>query len=373
MKLKAAKKHIILPLIFLMIYIFIAAIPLGPDVYCMPLWICSLIPNRAQSAIATFNKETISNIQAAPEEYTGKALKSLITGNRFGYFTEEGALLRSSLITDRATASAKAWTEYTEQAVNTPLYKPNGEKITSIDDAGFVHIDEDRFYLFEPGGNAVAEYDEKGKRLWRQIHTAPITAFNSSPKGSIIGYSDGKLVYIDRAGRTKFDFYPGGSNCQVIFGAALSEQGQYAACVCGLDRQRVLLIRMDHAKHKIVYHAYLTGNIRRQVFVDFDQEDKNVIFECAEGMGFIDCEKLVSTIIPEQGAILSWGTHAYKNMTSVLTQHNNRATIFLIEKPMHLRGKIVFSADNPCLIQEGKHFFLATDTHLARIDIQGIQ
>jgi len=373
MKLKAARKHIIFPLIFLTIYIFTAAIPLGPDVYCMPLWICSLIPNRAQSAIATFNKETVSDIQAAPEQYSGKAVKSFITGNRFGYFTEQGELLRSSLITNRATVSAKAWAEYTEQAVNTPLYKPNGEKITSIDTAGFVHIDEDRFYLFEPGGNAVAEYDEKGNRLWRQVHTAPITAFNSSSKGSIIGYSDGKLVYIDRAGKTKFNFYPGGSNYQVIFGVALSEQGQYAACVCGLDRQRVLLIRMDHTKHKIVYHEYLTGNIRRQVFVDFDQEDKNVIFECAEGMGFIDCEKLISTIIPEQGTILGWGTHAYKNMTSVLMQHNNHATIFLIEKPMHLRGKISFSADNPCLIQEGKHFFLATDTHLARIDIQGIQ
>ena len=70
MKLKAAKKHIILPLIFLMIYIFTAAIPLGPDVYCMPLWICSLIPNRAQSAIATFNKETINLLQYLRVLYT---------------------------------------------------------------------------------------------------------------------------------------------------------------------------------------------------------------------------------------------------------------------------------------------------------------
>lgn len=79
-----------------------------------------------------------------------------------------------------------------------------------------MYIDEDRFYLFEPGGSAVKQYGADGKPRWRYLHTAPITAFHSTKGGTIIGFSDGKLVAVDAAGNVLSDFYPGGSDYQVI-------------------------------------------------------------------------------------------------------------------------------------------------------------
>ena len=250
MKMTASdNRFIILPILFLLIYIFAAAVPLGSDIYLKPIWVHTITPDTAQAELEGIDGETETiEKQVAAEQFAGKTPKVFLTESRFGYFTADGELLRSSPVTQRISASSSAWTEYGNDAVKTPIYRPDGSLITVIDEQGFVYIDEDRFYLFEPGGSAVKQYDAEGKPLWRYVHTAPITAFHSTEGGVIIGCSDGKLAALNPAGDVLFDFYPGGSDYQVILGAALSSDGRLAACVCGIDRQRVLLIRIDGNK-----------------------------------------------------------------------------------------------------------------------------
>ena len=372
MKITASNnRFIIFPILFLFIYIFVAAVPLGSDPYFKPIWICDIIPNTAQAELEGIGEAAeTSEIRSPAEQFDETTPKVFFTESRFGYFTASGKLLRSSPIRQRISASAAAWTEYESNAVKTPIYRPDGSLITVIEEPGFVHVDEDRFYLFEPGGSAVKQYDADGKAVWRYLHTAPITAFHSTESGSVIGFSDGKLTCLDSSGNILFDFYPGGSNYQVILGAALSTDGRFAACVCGIERQRILLIRIDGNKYKIVHHRYLDGNLRRQVFVDFDESGENAVFECAAGIGFIDCERLVSGIIPQQGTLLASGQYPYKNIMAIISQQEQTATLSIIETPSYVIGKTSFPSKNAFLVQEQKALFLATDTKLARIDIQ---
>ena len=372
MKMTASdNRFIILPILFLLIYIFAAAVPLGSDIYLKPIWVHTITPDTAQAELEGIDGETETiEKQVAAEQFAGKTPKVFLTESRFGYFTADGELLRSSPVTQRISASSSAWTEYGNDAVKTPIYRPDGSLITAIDEQGFVYIDEDRFYLFEPGGSAVKQYDAEGKPLWRYLHTAPITAFHSTESGVVIGFSDGKLAALDSAGNVLFDFYPGGSNYQVILGAALSSDGRLAACVCGIDRQRVLLIRIDGNKYKIVHHRYLEGNLRRQVFVDFDVKGKNAVFECAEGIGFIDCGRLISGIMPQHGTVISGGQNPYKNIMAIISRQEQRSTLSFIEAPAYIVGKTTFPSKNTFMVQEQETIFLATDTKLARIDIK---
>ena len=364
-------RFIIFPILFLFIYIFAAAVPLGSDIYFQPVWVRTITPDTAQAELEGLGSEAENtNSQMSAEQFAGKTPKVFLTESRFGYFTADGELLRSSPVTQRISASSVAWTEYGSDAAQTPIYRPDGSLITVIEEPGFVYIDEDRFYLFEPGGGAVKRYDANGKPLWRYLHTAPITAFHSTESGVIIGFSDGKLVNLDSAGNVLFDFYPGGSDYQVILGAALSTDGRLAACVCGIDRQRVLLIRIDGNKYKIVHHRYLEGNLRRQVFVDFDIQGENAVFECAEGIGFIDCDQLISGIMPQNGIVLGSGQIPYKGITAVISKQEQISTLAFIEAPICVIGKTSFPSENTFLVQERKTIFLATDAKLARIDIK---
>ena len=364
-------RFIIFPVLFLIIYIFAAAVPLGVDLYLKPIWVRAIMPDTAQAELEGMGSEAEdANPQAAAEQFIGKTPKVFLTESRFGYFTADGELLRSSPVTQRISASSAAWTKYGSDAAKTPIYRPDGSLITVIEEPGFVYIDEGRFYLFEPGGSAVKQYGTDGKPRWRYLHTAPITAFHSTESGVIIGFSDGKLVALDSTGNVLFDFYPGGSDYQVILGAAISGGGQLAACVCGIDRQRVLLIRIDGNKYKIIHHRKLEGNLRRQVFVDFDIKGKNAVFECAEGIGFIDCDRLLSGIMPQRGTVISGGQNPYKNITAIISRQEQSSTLSFIETPSYVVGHISFPAKNTFLVQEQKTIFLATDTKLARIDIK---
>lgn len=365
------KRFIIFPFIILLLYIFAAAVPMGDDPYLCPVWIRDIQPDAAQAELEGIEEEKAGeNPQAAAAQFTGKVPLAFLTDARFGYFTEEGELLRTAPITRRMSVSASAWTEYGSNAARTPIYKPDGSLITVIDEPGFVYIDEDRLYLFEPGGSAVKQYDSDGTVRWRYLHTAPITAFHSAESGAVIGFSDGKLVCLDAAGAVVFETYPGGSDYQVILGAGISKDGHFVACVCGINQQRVLLIRVDGTKYKIVHHRYLMGNLRRQVFVDFDDSGSNALFECSEGIGFIDCRRLVSGIIQEKGTVLASGEHPYKDMITVISRQDQTATLSLIEAPGYMLGKTAFMSKNIFLRQDQKKIFLATDKKLIRIDIK---
>ena len=365
------KRFAIFPLIVLCIYIFAAAAPLGQDIYFRPVWIRDITPDAAQAALEGLEEEKAGdNPQAAAALFHGKTPKAFMTDSRFGYFTAEGEILRSSPIVMPVSASSAAWTEYRLDTSSTPIYRPDGSLITTIEEPGFVYIDEDRLYLFEPGGSAVKQYGTDGKPIWRYLHTAPITAFHTTKSGAVIGFSDGKLVCLDPAGRTVFDFYPGGSDYQVILGAAISADGYFAACVCGLNQQRVVLISIDGNKYKVIHHRYLTGDLRRQVFVDFDETGRNAVFECSEGIGFIDCERLVSGIIPQQGTVLASGQFPYKNIMAVVSQQDRLSTLSLVEAPAYILGKTAFASKSAFLMQEQQTLYLATDTKLARIDIK---
>jgi len=364
-------RFIIFPILFLVIYIFVAAMPLGSDLYLEPVWVRSIMPDTAQAELEGIgNAAETADRKVAAEQFVGKTPKVFLTESRFGYFTADGEVLRSSPITQRISASSSAWTEYGSAAAQTPLYRPDGSLITVIEEPGFVHIDEDRFYLFEPGGSAVKQYDADGKPRWRYLHTVPITAFHSSASGAVIGFSDGKLVGLSPSGAVLFDFYPGGSDYQVILGAALSADGQFAACVCGIDRQRAVLIRIDGNKYKVVHHRYLEGNLRRQVFVGFDVKGENAVFECAEGIGFIDCDKLLSGIIPQHGMVLAGGQNPYKDITAIISRQEQNATLSFIEAPIYVVWKTSFLSKNAFLVQDRETLFLTTDTKLARIDIK---
>lgn len=365
------KRFVIFPLIILLLYMFTAAAPLGDDPYLYPMWIRDITPDAAQAELEGIEEERAGeNPQAAAALFAGKVPLAFLTDARFGYFTEEGELLRTAPITRRMSVSAAAWTEYGSNATRTPIYKPDGTLITVIEEPGFVYIDEDRFYLFEPGGSAVKQYGADGTVLWRYLHTAPITAFHSAESGAVIGFSDGKLVCLDSSGTIVFETYPGGSDYQVILGAGISKDGHYVVCVCGINQQRVLLIRVDGTKYKIVHHRYLAGNLRRQVFVGFDENGDSALFECTEGIGFIDCRNLVSGIIQEQGTVLANGKHPYKNMITVISRQDQTATLSLIESPGYILGKTAFASKNIFLQQDQDKIFLATDKKLIRIDIK---
>ncbi len=339
------------------LYFLIASKPLGGDLYFLPLW-SSSVENEVNITKAESSKINFENNRVYP----------FLTRNKFGYFSDDGRIIMSREFAGKVSASSKYWCQYETDSKETIIYDPFGNLVTTIKGIGFTHIVEDKIYLFMPGGYGVAEYNTKGARLWKYEHTAAITAFHSSKEGVVLGYSDGKIAYLDKDGNEVFNFYPGGSAYQVISGVALSNDGKFIACVSGIEKQRILLVHIMARQYKIVKHEYLKGNLYRQVFVAFDNDSSCAIFESNDGIGIIDCKTYQIRFIDEKDRIIDATDD--KKLITILTQQNDVCKLITIEKPFQKIASTTFNASETFLFQDKNKLFIGTTSKISALEIK---
>lgn len=373
MLFKGKTKYIFIGVIILLvIYMFAAAVPMQKDVYLMPVWASSIKNSQTDSI---YIGQEIPSSDELKKNFIGKTPIAFSLGKAFGYFTENGEVLRSETADKRFSISSNAWTTYSGKTLFTDIYLPdefdNQKPFLRIDEPGYVYIDKNRFFLFEPDGSSLSQYSDKGEKIWTYSHTSPITAFQSSSAGCVMGYSDGLLVCLDSDGNKLFSFYPGGSDYQAVMGAAISEDGKQVLCLCGLNRQRVLLISVLDRQHKIVFHSYFKKDLRRQAFTAFDKTGRFAIFESADGIGIIDLKKLKLSLIKEDGFMIGLGSQDKKDLLTVLLQKENECSLLLIDPSGFMIGKTKFKATNAFLIQKENKIYIGTDDKIAALEIRG--
>ena len=344
-------------LVIFLLYFLIASKPITKDLYFLPLW-SSSVENEVDGFTNKLTNQEIENIKVYP----------FLMKNKFGYFSDDGKVIMSREIMDKVSASSSYWCQYGTDAKETKIYNPFGNLVTTIKAIGFVHIVKDRIYLFMPGGYGLAEYSTKGERLWKYEHTATITAFHSNDKGVVLGYSDGRVAYLDKDGNEVFNFYPGGSAYQVISGVALSGDGKFIACVSGIEKQRVLLVHVMAHHYKIVKHEYLKGNLYRQVFVSFDNDSSCAIFESSDGIGIIDCKSYQIQFIGEKEKIVNVCDD--KKLITILTQENDRCKLIIIEKPFKKVATTTFNAYETFLLQDKNKLFIGSGLKISAVEIK---
>ena len=347
-------------IVFLLVYLLLAAIPMGRDFYFEPTWV-RYLPENAE-------EQTPSEQQLREE-----TAEPFVLGTSFGYFTGEGTLLFTGATEERVAISPLGWTTYPHDAEQTTItLAANGARVL-ITEPGYVHLQQDRIYLFHPGGNRVSRYDANGSPLWTRAHSAPITAFNTSPSGTVLGYADGNLSVLDQDGLLLSSLYPGGSDHEVILGASISPDGSLVACVSGIDRQRFIVASRMGNQYRIVYHSYLDGNLRRQAYVHFEQSGRYAFFETATGLGVFDSTALASRVLPIAGRIVATGSDPSNTVFTVLTRVENRFTLSVLEEPDHLIAKTEFAGEHAFLRQQGTTIYLGIDNRISRIDIRGYE
>lgn len=341
----------------LLLYFLIASKPITKELCFLPLW-SSSIENEVDVFESELSKDKAENLRVYP----------FLMKNKFGYFSDDGRILMSREFVGKISASSSYWCQYNTDSKETAIYNPFGNLVTTIKAIGFVHIVRDRIYLFMPGGYGIAEYNTKGTRLWKYEHTAAITAFHSTQRGIVLGYSDGKVAYLDKDGVEVFNFYPGGSAYQVISGVALSNDEKFIACVSGIEKQRILLVHIMARHYKIVKHEYLKGNLYRQVFVSFDDDSSCAIFESSNGIGVIDCKSYQIRFIDEKEKIVDACDN--KKFITILTQQNDRCKLITIEKPFQKIATSTFNSPESFLLQDKNKLFIGSTSKISAIEIK---
>lgn len=349
----SSKKQVVIVvscILFVLLYLIFAVLPADHSLKIKPVWTVSV------------------DKQSGPEASSSAPIPFKL-GQRLGYFTADGSILMTESFPYMATISSSKWATYTQSARNTPFYDSDGNELGTIGLTGFPYFTNAGAFLFLPGGMAFSKVLEDGSEAWSYEYTSPITAFTDSAAGCTAGYADGRLTYFDTEGNIVFSTKPGGSDYEVILGAAVSGSGEYSACISGLDRQRFVLYRTQASQTKTVFHEYLEGNLREQTFVKFSENRPRVFANEKNGLLIVDTELLSSTHVPLEGKILDIKELENAGLFAVLTRNATSFTIYIFEGDAALLGSFSFEASFACINTDSDSLYVGRDTEITKLEI----
>ena len=352
--MKARNKHLLQCLACLTIalaYFFLSYTPLQTELHLRPEWTC--------------------DISKTPEPATQEALLPFRLGKKGGYFTHTGKIATIVDIPYKATFSKNFFALYDQDSEEILVSNPNGREAFGIKAAGFPFVQEDRAFLFAPGGASIFFVNNSTGSVESEWEfSSPITAFNSSPKGSVVGCADGQLTVFDQYGKKKSELFPGGSDYPVILGADISEGGEFFACVCGLDPQRFVLYKDEGNYKKIIYHEFLSVNLTRQTKVYFSKNDRYVYFDSIDALGIVDTTNAETIHIPLKGTILDIQESPVDQSVFVLSRYSNTYyTITILEDWTKRIGQFSFEADAAFILSDGNTLYVGMDNKISRLSI----
>ena len=356
---KHLRYFVLFGIIFVLIYLVTATKSLNKEFFL-----------QTERSIYLNNQQQIAELQTSSFDASKTKVYPFRLKEYAGYFTEDGEIVAVHKIPFKATLSDSFWSFYNNNDDSIEIKNINGTIASIIRNAGFPFLQDNRIYLLPPGGNSISEYTLAGSRIWLYESYTPVTAFNSSKKGSVIGFADGALVCLTPEGKERFAFYPGGSTNEIILGADISETEDLAACISGINKQRFVLTTFDSSKHKVIFHEYLNSDLHTRALVQFSKDSSHVFYRYNGGLGIVDCKKLKSIHIPLKGAVVQVEELESQNLTLVLSHENNSFYIYLLEDASKLVGSFSFEAQSAFITATSNGFFVGHDTTISKINVE---
>jgi len=349
------KKNVFLSTIFIclffLVYIFVAARPLGKELQMTPQWTVNISP------------VDIVNTQAVSGQLPFRL------GQMMGYFTSDGKIVSAETFPYKASISSNFYAKYGSDDPEIPFFSSNGVQTGTIKSSGFPFFEDDRIFMFFPGGCSFMQCNTDGTEKWRYEGVMPVTAFSSSPAGCVAGFADGTLCTFSPAGKVLQQFSPGGSDYDVILGAAYSPDGKYVACVSGQNRQRIVVAKCDKDHCIITFFKYFNKDLTRQTLVQFNKKSNIVYYNYADGLGIVNCITNECKEIPVNGKVIAIQESEKANTAYALTKNGTTYSVYAIEGQNSLLGSFSFTASSAFILAHDDSLFVGRDSRISRFKL----
>ncbi|MGP1459057.1 MAG: hypothetical protein ACTTKL_07085 [Treponema sp.] len=352
--MKAKKKfsfYVLISLLFCILYIIIAIKPLNTEYVFTPVW---------KIDISSPKKDDSQNAD-------DKALHFKL-GQNMGYFTKDGKITNFISYPYKASISESCYTSYNADNDAADIFDPRGEKLCTVNEAGFIKIDGERIFNFRPGGTSFSAYGTDGVKLWEYGGTVPITAFDSSAGGAAAGFADGTVCAFRNDGTVKQHFTPGGSDFPVILGVAISPDGEHIATVSGQNRQRFVLAEIGDAKTKIIMHEFINQSDPVQRLVKFSADGSAVYYNSKDTLGAVRVSDGFTVRLAIKGQALSMQESS--GCIFILTKEKSKYTVYTIEKFASLLGDFSFEADTAFILAQKNRLYIGKNTTISCIAVE---
>jgi hypothetical protein len=338
-----------------LVYFFVCAQPLNKEYVLAPVWTRAL-PQAPQSP------------GAVPTQ--GVAVHPFKLGDSFGYFDAEGRVLFAESTPYGVALAPDAFALYDRISEGFTIRSPAGADIAKVNSPGYPFFASGRRFLLGPDQCAVSELGPTGAVVWTRYFGSVITAFGASRSLAVFGLMDGTLVGVDATGAESFSFAPGGSRIPGVYGVAVSPDGLLAAAVCGLDKQRLVVLERRATAYRVTYHRWLESDFRRPIAMSFTDDGRRLVYEAPGGAGVYDVGTRKESVIAAS-AVGRVGASLDESRMLVLLAGAGIERRLVCAVPSDKRiVDLPISASQSFLEVEGCSFFIGANEYLVRLDLK---
>jgi hypothetical protein len=355
-KQKRIALAIVSGVLFAVLYVVFAGKPLESEFQLDPQWTIIIAENE--------------NTEATQLILDTDRLLPFKLGQTMGYFSPEGEIFNKTDFLYNAVISPYYYAPFSQNAENTEFFALTGELVGRISGSGFPYFDDDRVYLFHPGGAAFSKCDSaNGSLLWTHEGYAPIFAFASSAGGSAAGFADGSIFVHLPDGTRSTKIVPGGSTYPVVLGVDISNDGNRVASISGLQKQRFVLTEIGGDSNRVLYHEYFETDSNEQGFVQFSSKDNMIYFAQPGKLTVLDSAAYTKTTLPMKGSALSLLELPDTNLVFVLTKEKSTYYIYMLENYNIPVGSFSFEAEHAFIRVFDNALYIGKDTSISKLAI----
>ncbi len=309
----------------------------------------------------------INSAQVSP---TNSEVKPFKLGQQIGYYTPEGTIASLHTLQDRGSISSHFFAPFSSNAADVVFFTQRSEQSGVLEKAGFPFFEGDRIFLFSPSGNSFSSHSSDGSEKWFYEDYAPITTFYSNEEGIVVGFADGKVMVFNSDGSIRQDFYPGGSEYEIVFGSSLSPSGRYVACLSGLDMQRIIITDIEGNTSKIIFHEYIENAVIEQSLVYFSTNEQYVFANVKDGLVVIDIKEKSDIHIPIEGKVVTIKEVQDGNYYFVLSKNRNESTITIFNDNMFEVGSFVYEEQNSFIDSDEEYVYIGNGSVISKMYVE---
>lgn len=334
----------------LVAYFFIFPEPLSSELSAKPRWATRVVQTAADPSRAAFGE-----VEALP----------FVSQRAYGFVSPDGTLLYAGLGPEGVQAlGGKALVARGGRSV---VLNADGSEGASVPGEG-AFMAAGRLFAADGGGSGVAAYDDYGVEQWRYRFAGRVSAFAAAADIAVAGTLDGKLEGVGLDGSRQFEFAPGGSRIEAIFGVAASQDGARVAAISGLDPQRLVVLGRGGAGYRVVAHKYLDSDFREPARVAFLEGGRYALYRRPDGVGILGLDEKVDGLIPvaadEFRAFYREGApRAY-----LYAERGRDKSVVAFKAPTLIYGSLSLPSSAQLIGMQGDALFIEYDDGLYRLD-----
>ena len=212
------------------------------------------------------------------------------------------------------------------------LSAADGRILSRSADTGYPIARNGNLFLYDGVGRVEKIGPSSGLVLWSREYLSPVTVLDAVGERTLVGLLDGRVEIVEDDGTVIFEYRPGGSGIEAIYGGALSSDAAMIALIAGLYPQRFILLQERKNGFRPVAHHDAGTDYRRAVRVGFVRDDGEVLYESGDSVAAVNTADFRVETLVMDGRVVDWWDGPAGNDLVMMGRGSDGASLKILTK-----------------------------------------